>query len=72
MTTLKKSNKVFYNKRIILDYFSHDLSDSDQALDNIDWFELRISGADNDEVFDEFLLKFIGELKSKLLHNTRQ
>jgi hypothetical protein len=65
MITLKKSNNIFYNKKVILNYFLTDEFGSSDELNEIDWFELKIKGEDNDEVFDDFLEKFITHLKEE-------
>jgi len=65
MITLKKSNNIFYNKKVILHYFFTDEFDSDNQLNSaIDWFEMRITGSDNEEVFHGFLENFISDLKN--------
>lgn len=65
MITLKKSNNIFYNKRVILDYFKSDLLESNLEIEDVNWLQLRISGEDNDECFELFLEKFFLLLKTK-------
>lgn len=65
MITLKKSNNIFYNKKVVLNYFLTDEFSSSNELGEIDWFELKITGEDNDEVFEGFLERFITKLKNE-------
>lgn len=65
MISLKTSNNIFYNKRVILDYFDSDLFETSREIGDISWLELRISGEDNEEQFEDFLELFITELKTE-------
>ena len=65
MITLKKSNNIFYNRRVILDYFKSDLFESNLEIKDINWLQIRISGEDNEECFELFLEEFFSSLKTK-------
>lgn len=67
MISLKVSNNIFYNRRVILDYFDSDLFESGIEIEDVNWLELRISGEENEEVFALFLDAFLSALKSDFL-----
>lgn len=67
MISLKTSNNVFYNKRIILDYLDSDLFESGNGIKDVNWLELRISGEENEEQLEEFLEVFFSLLKKEFL-----
>ena len=63
MISIKTSNNIFYNKRVILDYLDSNLFESKDKLEQISWLELRISDVNNEEKFEEFLEAFFRLLK---------
>ena len=67
MISLKTSNNIFYNKRVILDYLDSNLFESKDKLEQINWLELRISGVNNEERFEDFLEDFLELLKQEFL-----
>jgi hypothetical protein len=67
MISLKTSNNIFYDKRVVLDYLESDLFESGNETKYVNWLELRISGEENEERFEEFLEVFFSLLKNEFL-----
>jgi hypothetical protein len=58
MISIKTSNNIFCNKRVILDYLDSNLFESKDEFEQISWLELRISDFNSEEKFEEFLEEF--------------
>lgn len=65
MISLKRSNNIFYDKRVILDYLESDSFELGSKIKHVDWLELRITGEENEEKFEEFLDAFFSLLKKQ-------
>ena len=65
MNTLVISQNIFQHKITALDYLQSDAFEEVLTMPNVNWMQLTLSGPDNEEVFAEFLERFMDRLKQK-------